>query len=215
METLGRSLLVLFLVVPAAAQEGPKSSGMAGGLAEYAAAFLVVGGVKAAVSGDTSDLHLAAEPRFWGELGLWVVVERGAEIGLERMLLTGRFAQLSKSVVPLALAMGAVQVVSGNLSLRDWVLSTVAYAGTSLVVDLVADGLIFPFLFGTGPVGWIALGIYAVAKTVVWLYCGEKAERFLYDLFGGGSIDRLLSAGPRAGVVRSVRAIGVQAVQRP
>jgi hypothetical protein len=81
--------------------------------------------------------------------------------------------------------MGALQLLSGHLSLSDLAVSTTAYAGAGVGVSLLADGLIYPFLFASGPAGWLAAGAYSVAKIAASLYLGEKVESGLQRFFKG------------------------------
>ena len=101
------------------------------------------------------------------------------ELGIHKAGLKG----LSKAAFPLAAGMAAVQLASGEFSLKDLAISTGSFMAAGLAVSAVADSIIYPLLFAAGPPGWVAAGVYSVAKLAVTLYLGEKLEHWIQGLF--------------------------------
>lgn len=138
------------------------------GGAHFAAAYMLKEGMKGRFA--ISDLK---EPSFWGGIAVFEAASR-----LASKIPVGR------SVLPLAAGMAAMQLLSGEFSLKDLAISTGSYLAAGLLVNAVADSFIYPLLFAAGPPGWIATGLYTVGKLAVTLYVGEKLEGWLKGLFG-------------------------------
>jgi hypothetical protein len=174
------------------------------GAGQFAAAYLVKEAFKAIETGDPEAMKHAlrevATARFWGDLAVFTVAARAAE---HLPLGSG----LLKMGVPLAAGMAAVQVLHGQASLRDVLIDTAAFLAAGAVVGAVADGLIYPALFAAGPPGWIAAGVYTVAKLAVTLYGGEKLGAWMRGLFARGSHEDA-SHVQREGVKQKLSAIG-------
>ena len=164
------------------------------GAGQFAAAYLL----KEAMNGRLAVSELA-QPKFWTDLAVFSVAARAAE----HLPLRG----LAKSAVPLALGMAAVQFVSGHFSARDVAIDTASFLAAGAAVSLIADGLVYPVLFAAGPPGWIAAGVYSIAKLAVTLYAGEKLGAWLRGLFPTG--DRRLEArdSVREGVKQKLDAV--------
>jgi len=160
----------------------------AAGAGTFAAAYLL----KEAMNGRVAFKDLA-EPRFWGDLAAFSVAARVTE----KLPLRG----LARQALPLAAGMAAVQLLSGHASLRDIAIDTGAFLVAGAAVNLIADGLIYPALFAAGPPGWIAAGVYTVAKMAVTLYAGEKVGAWLRGMF-------TREAQGREGVVEKLNRIG-------
>jgi len=133
------------------------------GAGKFAAAYLL----KEAFKGRNA-LGDLRTPGFWGSLSAFTVAARGAEKLLP-----------FKNVLPLAGGMAAVQLLSGNFSLRDLAISTGSFVAAGAAINLFADGWIYPMLFAAGPPGWAAAGAYTVGKLAVTLYAGEKLEEWI------------------------------------
>jgi len=174
------------------------------GAGQFAAAFLVKEAFKAIETGDPAAMKHAlrevATARFWGDLAVFTVAARAAEhLPLGHGLL--------RMGVPLAAGMAAVQVLHGKASLKDVMIDTAAFLAAGAVVGAIADGLIYPALFAAGPPGWIAAGVYTVAKLAVTLYAGEKLGAWMRGLFDRGSHDDA-SHVRREGVKQKLEAVG-------
>ncbi len=137
------------------------------GAGQFAAAYLL----KEAMNGRIGTE--VATTGFWVDLGVFTAASR-----LATKLPVGR------AVLPLAAGMVAVQLLHGHASLKDVAIETGAYLAAGLAVNLLADGLIYPILFAAGPPGWIAAGVYTVAKLAVTLYVGERLSGWLHGLLG-------------------------------
>ncbi len=146
----------------------------AAGLAQFAAAYLL----KEAMNGRIAVGDLA-EPVFWRDTAVFTVAARVTEKALTRA------PGLARAALPLAAGMAAVNVLSGRASLTDVLIDTGSFLAVGMAVNLVADGLIYPILFAAGPPGWIAAGVYTVAKLAITLYAGEKLSAWVKGLFGG------------------------------
>ncbi len=181
----------------------------AAGLGQFAAAFLLKEGFKAIETRDPSRMKEAAlqlkEPGFWGSLAVFSAASRVTEVAVAKLPLPGLAKGLGRAALPLAAGMAAVQLMSGQASLKDVLIGTGAYLATGFAVNLLADSLIYPALFAAGPPGWIAAGVYTVAKLAVTLYLGEKLEGWLHGLFGGK--DRKAAGAPRGGVKEKIERV--------
>jgi len=143
----------------------------AAGAGQFVAAYLLKEAMNGRVAVD--DLK---EPRFWGDLAVFT----GAAHLTSKLPLKG----LGRAALPLAAGMAAVQLIHGQASVKDVLIDTGAYLAAGLAVNLLADGLIYPMLFAAGPPGWIAAGVYTVAKLAITLYAGEKLSGWLRGLLG-------------------------------
>ncbi len=114
-------------------------------------------------------------------------------------MVTGR---LAKASLPLAVGIAAVQLARGQASPRDIAISAGSYAAAGLAVGLIADGLIYPALFAAGPPGWIAAGIYTLAKFGATWYLGSKLEGWVRGFLDRGGLDRI-----REGVKEKIETI--------
>ncbi len=160
-----------------------------GGL-QFAAAYLL----KEAMNGRVGTE--VATTGFWVDTGVFT----GAAHLTSKLPLKG----LGRAALPLAAGMAAVQLLHGQASLKDVLIDTGAFLIAGAAVNLLADGLIYPILFAAGPPGWIAAGVYTVAKLAVTLYLGEKLGDWMRGLFGEG---RRRKAEDRSGVVQKVDGI--------
>lgn len=138
---------------------------------DFPAAYLL----KEAMNGRFDAWRDFKEPSFWGGFAAFEAASRLAG----KLPIHG----LARSAVPLAAGMAAMQLLSGNYSLKDLAISTGSYLVAGMLVSALADGLIYPILFAAGPPGWIAAGLYTIGKLAVTLYGGEKLEGWLKGLF--------------------------------
>jgi hypothetical protein len=145
-----------------------------GGAGQFAAAYLL----REAFKGKNALPELKT-PGFWIGTGVFTVAAKATDYGLTKLAVGG----LAKTALPLAMGMAAVQVLSGHGSVKDVLIDTGSFLAAGLLVDLLADGLIYPILFAAGPPGWIAAGIYTIAKMAVTLYLGEKISGWIHGLF--------------------------------
>jgi hypothetical protein len=159
------------------------------GALTYAAAFLVKEAVDGRFPEAATELR---DPAFWGSLAVFTIAARATE----RAIAAAPLPALAKSALPLAAGMAAVQLLSGHVSARDVALSTGAYLAAGLVVNAIADGLIYPLLFAAGPPGWAAAGVYTVGKLAATLWLGDRLAAWLH---------RRLP--PRAGLVGTIDAL--------
>jgi hypothetical protein len=175
----------------------------AAGAATFAAAWLVKEGFKAVESGDPEQIKAAAAQmmtgRFWGDLAVFTVAARV----VEKLPLGGGLARMA---LPLAAGMAAVQVLHGEASLRDILIDTGSFVAVGAAVSLIADSLIYPALFAAGPPGWVAAGVYTVAKLAVTLYGGEKLGDWIRGMFAPRSVERQTSG--REGVTEKLKRVG-------
>ncbi len=153
------------------------------GALTYAAAFLLKEAVDGRFTEAAAELR---EPAFWGSLAVFTVAARATEKAIGGGAL--------KSVLPLAAGMAAVQLLSGHLSARDVALSTGAYLAAGLVVNAIADGVIYPLLFAAGPPGWAAAGVYTVAKLAATLWLGERLDAWLRAAFARPGVAATIDA---------------------
>ncbi len=159
------------------------------GAGQFAAAYLL----KEAMNGRIAVGDLK-EPQFWGDLAVFT----GAASLVNRLPLQG----IGRAALPLAAGMAAVQLLHGQASLKDALIDTGSFLAAGFAVNLLADGLIYPILFAAGPPGWIAAGVYTVAKLAVTLYLGEKISGWIR----GGGLEKLFGGAPpeREGVSQKI-----------
>ena len=160
----------------------------------FVAAWLV----KEAMNGRISVAELA-RPGFWGDLAVFTVAARVTE----SLPLRG----IARHALPLAAGMAAVQLMHGQASWRDVAIDTASFLAAGAAVSLIADGLIYPALFAAGPPGWVAAGVYTVAKMAVTLYAGEKLGHWLRGMFGRDE-GRETRDGGRDGVTQKLERMG-------
>jgi hypothetical protein len=157
------------------------------GAGHFAAAYLVKEAFQAVTTGDPRRVRDAirgmGEPGFWGSLGLFSVAARVATHGVARLPLKGFTRSLAGHALPLAAGMAAVEVVMGERSWKRVLVGTGSFLVAGAAVSLVADAVIYPMLFAAGPPGWIAAGIYGIAKMAATLYLGERLEHWAMGLF--------------------------------
>jgi hypothetical protein len=153
------------------------------GAGQFALAYML----KEAMNGRVAVRELAT-PQFWGDLAVFTVAARA----------TRRLP----AAFPLAAGMAAVQLLHGRFSWRELAIDTASFLAAGAIVNLIADGLMYPALFAAGPPGWIAAGAYSVAKLAVTLYAGEKLGAWLRDV-GPGTSD----VG-REGLVNKLHRVG-------
>lgn len=162
------------------------------GAVHFAAAYLL----KEALSGRAGQaLRDMKTPRFWVDLGAFSL---GANL-VNRIPMKA----FLRHPVALAAGMAAMQLAHGRFSLKDLAISTGAFLVAGAAVNLVADGLIYPILFAAGPPGWIAAGVYTVAKLAATLYLAEKLEGWFRGL-----LDRKPRERPREGFVHKLERLG-------
>jgi hypothetical protein len=158
----------------------------AGGLAQFAAAFLVAEGIKAIETRDTARMKGALgqlkEVLFWRDVAAFSIAARATEFAVTKLPLPGVAKGLTKAVLPLAAGMAVVQLLSGQATVQSVLIGTGAFLGAGLAVNLIADTVVYPTLFAAGPPGWIAAGIYTVAKLGLTLYLGGKLEGWVQSL---------------------------------
>jgi hypothetical protein len=160
----------------------------------FVAAWLL----KEAMNGRISVGELA-RPGFWGDLAVFTVAARVTE----SLPLRG----IARHALPLAAGMAAVQLLHGQASWQDVAIDTASFLAAGAAVSLIADGLIYPALFAAGPPGWIAAGVYTVAKMAVTLYAGEKLGHWLRGLFvRDGRVER--ADAEREGVSQKLERVG-------
>lgn len=154
----------------------------AGGLGTFAAAYLLKEALKLAEHRDGARFREAVQAirtkEWWIALGVFSGASYFADLGLARIGAGGLF----RSVLPLTAGMAAVQLLSGKASWRELAISTGSFLAAGTIVSLFADGLLYPILFAAGPPGWLAAGVYTVAKLGVTLYAGEKLESWIRGL---------------------------------
>lgn len=179
--------------VALSARTAARARAEAAGLGHFAAAFVI----KETLKGNPREgLAQLREPGFWGSAALFSGAAKTAEWALKSA------PRLARGTLPLAAGMAALQLLSGNYSAKDLLISTGSYLVAGALVNLAADALIYPILFAAGPPGWIAAGLYTVGKLAVTLYLGEKLEGWLHGLFGRkrkreGFVERLESMGEK------------------
>ncbi|MBI2933928.1 MAG: hypothetical protein HYY16_19970 [Planctomycetes bacterium] len=172
------------------------------GLAQYAAAYLLKEGFKAAVeSRDVSDVKDAAmqmkDWRFWSGVAGFSVIARGVELGVGRVPMPLMAKGLSKAILPMAVAMAVLQAVSGRFSPRDVAIDTGSYVAAGLAVNLLADTL----FFSASPAGWVG----GVVKLAASLYVGEKLSGWLHGRLSGGEEP---GSAPRQGLKQRIDGLG-------
>lgn len=154
-----------------------------GAAVPFILSYLLKESLVALETGDPQRIRTAAgrlrEAGFWGDLAAFTVAARTTEWGIAKLPLRGSVRNLSRMAVPLAAGMAAVQLLSGRFSLGDLLLDTGAFLAAGAFVSFLADGLIYPALFSAGPPGWLAAGVYTVAKLTATLYLGEKLGAWL------------------------------------
>jgi hypothetical protein len=183
-------------------------------MGQFAAAYLVKEGVKALGSRDARVAKEAwgqlKRPEFWGSLAMFSGAARLTEVGLNKLPLRGLSRGLLRAALPLAAGMAAVHLISGDFSAKGVAISTAAFLGAALAVNLAADALVYPLLFAAGPPGWVGAALYGVGKLAATLLLGERLEQWLRHFLSGG-VDRQGTppSGRRveSGVVPKVRQI--------
>jgi len=171
------------------------------GLATFAMAYMLKEALQALEHRDLA--HWKDAVRAMGTKEWWiglVAFSISAHV-VERGLNTFGAGELSRAVLPLAAGMAAVQLLSGRVSGRDLAISTGSFVVAGTVMSFLADGLLYPALFSSGPPGWIAVTLYSVVKLGVTLYLGEKLEGWIHEWMRA-------SHRSREGVRQKVEAIG-------
>ncbi len=168
----------------------------AAGMATFAAAYLLKEAMKGRLATEV------ATPAFWGDVGAFTVAARVAEHGVVRL----GGGSLARTALPLAAGMAAVQLLHGKASLKDVLIDTASFVAAGWAVGAIADGLIYPVLFAAGPPGWVAAGVYTVAKLAVSLYAGEKLSAFLHGLFDGRAT-KVATPETREGIKQKIDAL--------
>lgn len=184
------------------------------GAGQFVAAYLVKEAVKAIETRDLEQMKEATrqlkEPFFWGSLGAFTGAAKLTEVGI-RFVQGGR---LVRAALPLAAGMAAVQLLSGQVSLKGLAISTGSYLVAGIGVGLLADAVVYPMLFAAGPPGWIGAGLYSIGKMAVTLVIGEKLDRWLRGLFEEGE-DRVersrQTPAYRSGVQERIEEVGRRA----
>jgi hypothetical protein len=201
------------------ARDAQPSSGLLrqtlGSTAQFFGAYLVKEGIKAVESGDVEGMKRALaqvkRPEFWGSTALFSLTAGVTERLVSRLPLTGAAKGIGRVALPLVAGISVLQLLSGNTSLKDILVSTGAYLAAGAAVSLLADGLVYPALFAAGPPGWVAAAAYSVGKLAVSLYAGEKLEHWLQGIFSKKETGKKSIKGetPRDGVKQAVDNIQV------
>ena len=177
------------------------------GAAAFAASYLLKEAIVALETGDPARIKQAAASlgtvEFWGGVAAFTGAAKVAEFGVTKLGAGG----LVRHALPLAAGMAAVQLMSGQFSAKDVAIDTAAFLIAGFGVGLVADGMIYPLLFAAGPPGWIAAGVYTVAKMTATLYFGEKLGHWMRGLFSATSDGRRETRDGREGVQQKLEAI--------
>jgi hypothetical protein len=191
--------------------------GEVAGAGHFAAAYLVKEAFQSVTAGDPRRIKAAirgmGEPGFWGSLGLFSVAARVGTHGVGRLPLKGVARSLTAHALPLAAGMAAVEFAMGSRSWTQVMIGTGSFLVAGAGVSLVADSVIYPLLFAAGPPGWIAAGLYSIAKAAATLYFGERLEDWIRGLLhprgpGHRPGRPSLAAYSRRGVKVSVDSIG-------
>lgn len=153
--------------------------------AHFAAAYLFAAGLKALEKRDLSELTGAAGAlktgEFWGSLAIFSGAAHATEWALARTALKG----IGRTAIPLAVGMMAADaIMNRHFNIRDFAISFGSFMAASAVTYLAFDMVLYPILFAAGPPGWLAAGVYTVAKLGVTLYLAGKFEGWLRGLFG-------------------------------
>lgn len=138
--------------------------------AAFAAAYLLKETFKGNPRGA---LYEMKEPMFWGSLAAFTGAAKATDWAVKGA------PRLARAALPLTAGMAAVQLLTGQASLKNVLIGTASYLVAGAAVNLLADSLIYPLLFAAGPPGWIAAGAYTIGKLAVTLYVGEKIEEWL------------------------------------
>jgi hypothetical protein len=101
------------------------------------------------------------------------------------------------------------ELITGTRPALAIVVANASYASAGLLVNDISDGFVYPLLFRAGPPGWIAAGLYTIAKGVAAYYLGDAIERWYASLFQGDPMRSHPGATPRsAGLIRTINRIG-------